>query len=582
MAITYVATPFVRPAGVAKLPLILRNPQNDNTKKDYLKDGPSYAYKFGPADYRMWYEALTDQTGALTNYWNYATSVNGYTWVKDGNNGAMDPLDSPSWEKGEICPDSLFWDVYDQCFKMYYHGGSNAGPRQIGLMTSTTALPGSWTRANSSNPVLANGGSGAIDENGVADGMVVRRSLSDFRMIYKAFDSGNVSRTAYATSTDGISWTKYASNPILDLGSGNDGSGAFGGWFYEDALGRVHLWYCGKDGAGFQRILYAYSDNWTSWTRDQTDVMLARSGTGSDPDADQIGDVIRAFHDDGILFFTCMNFNFSAYTGDALGRLEGRGLYWIPKQATSTPTRPGRAVRPIVGSGRQYLSVPTGAALLGQGTAFSIWCDFKMPPGNTFRYFYGEYVAFNKQVWVAVNTTGKIEVMYRTAAGIVNYTGGSRRDDNVWHRVRFVRTGASAFEAFCDNESLGTSSTAAGSDATAPTYFNLCGLDPGNTDMGPIGEYHGCGAVMRRVVTIAGYAMTDAEDTTLWNNGEAGGAAPSGGTLKLNLRLGSGGSAGPDVDDSGNAYSCTVTGAVMVDAALATDQLPTLPFILTT
>lgn len=582
--IVYTSMPFVRPTGVAALPLILRNPQNNTAKVDYLKDGPSSMLKLGPTDYRAIFEALTDQRGALTNSFLMATSPDGYTWTKGTTQPILDAV-AGNWEAGEICPDSWFWNPDAGAYWLYYHGGNNAGPRQIGLMTSTTGLPGSWVRANSGNPILANGGSGAIDENGVADGWVVRRSASDYRMIYKTFDAGNVSRLAYATSTDGISWSKYGSNPILDLGSGNDAQNVFGGWAYEDALGRVHLWYCGKDGSSVQRVLYAYSEDWTTWARDATDIILNTNpgGAAGDPDV-EIGDVIRGFHDDGLLFFTLMNFNFSAYTGDALGRLEGRGLYWLPKQATSTPTRPARASRVTFDATRQYLDVPTAAGVLLNSSTWCIYAEFRCPPGAAFRSFYIELADSNKQVQLGLatdgtfgNGTGRPATWYRTPTLNVNFASTRRYDDNRMHWVLFRRTGASAFDVIVDGETIASNTGSPGTDATAIAYVNACGINPGDTTnwtlTGPGGGTTGYGGlVLRRLVTINSYAMTVDEGRTLWNSGQAGGSLPGSGTLVLDVRPGNGGAAGPDTDQSGNAYSLTVSGPAMIDPTPAVDS----------
>jgi hypothetical protein len=565
--LTYAAKAWVRPAGVAKLPLVLRNPQNDNAKYDYLKDGPSAVLKFGPGDFRMYFEALTDQHGSDTNFWFYATSPDGYTWTKD----ATQPAESPTevWENGEVCPDNWFWDPDASHFKMYYHGGNNVPHRSIGLMTSDTGLPGSWTRENSSLPVLTYGTSGAWDDFFIADAWVSRVGVGDYRMVYKGCrSSDSKSQIGYATSPDGISWTKYASNPILNFGvSGNDSVELIGSSFYVDELGRIHLWYVGRDSGSVARVMYAYSDNWVSWTRNSALSVASKSTTGSQPDGGDIGDVIRYWVDDGLLFFTMMNFNASSYSGDALGRLEGRGLYWLPKAAATQPARPGRCYRPIIGSGRAFSSVPVTSKLLNQ-TTFSLWLDFKIPPGNTYRYLYLEYAAFNKQVKVALSTAGIIDGWYRTATAIAAFSSTARFDDNQWHRMLIRRTGASAFSVFVDGVQVSTATTSPGTDATTLTEISIGGVTPGNTTAAPITEAHGAAGLIRRIVSIAGYAMTDAEELTLWNSGTAGGLAPTSGTKLLDLLLGSGGGAGPDVS---GAISCTSTNTEMVDAAYSQD-----------
>jgi hypothetical protein len=63
-------------------------------------------------------------------------------------------------------------------------------------------------------------------------------------------------------------------------------------------------------------------------------------------------------------------------------------------------------------------------------------------------------------------------------------------------------------------------------------------------------------------VTNAGYAFSDSDAAAIFNNGNAGGSAPAGGATKIDLDLGSGTAAGPDVDRKGNSF--TLSGSAYV------------------
>lgn len=561
--ITYAGMPWIRTAGSGLMPLILRNPQNDNTKYDYQKCGPSPILKFGPHDYRCYYEGVTDQNGVYTNYLMYATSSDGVTWTKYASNPVLTAGDNGTWEHGEVCPGSWFWDPYVGEFKMYYHGGNNTGPRQIGLLTSPSGLPGTWTRANSSNPVMANGGSGAWDESYVADAFVVCLGPADYRMIYKGVKvSDGASRIGYATSSDGISWSKSGSNPVLDLGSGNDLKRVEGPTFYLDELGRIHLWYVGGDttdpAAGSWRILYAYSDNWTTWTRNQADVIRAHSSTSTDSDYTQIGDVTRLHQDDGLLFFNCMNYNQSTYGGDALGRVNGRGLYWLPCKAATQPDRPGRVFSKL--SGSQEFGTVNAAGKVLNSLAWTIWSDFKMPPGNTYRELYTEYNAFNKQVYVRVKNTGVADVQFRTTTGQQLLSGSARLDDNQWHRIMFVRRATNDFELYVDGVSVATGSVTCGVDSSTMK------IATGNWDSSAGVADEPAMGVMRQTVVVIGTALTPTQEAALWNGGADGGSLPPGVTATTWIKHGSGGAAGPDAAENGATYGQSLTGSIMVDA----------------
>ena len=145
---------------------------------DEGKVGPLSIVVYGRNDYRMWYEGI-EATFAVVKT-GYATSTNGTTWTKYGSNPVFTA--SQAWEANEVAPDTVIWDGVAGVFKMWYHGGNNAGPRQIGYATSSDGI--TWTRGNSNNPVLTNGTAGAWDESSVADAAVVRMSSTDYRMWY--------------------------------------------------------------------------------------------------------------------------------------------------------------------------------------------------------------------------------------------------------------------------------------------------------------------------------------------------------------------------------------------------------------
>ena len=80
-------------------PLVRNGPE----KYDYWKTGPRVVLEVGPADYRMWYEAVGADT--LT-YVALATSRDGLSWTKKGV--VMTPSGMDTWEKKEVSPDMQF------------------------------------------------------------------------------------------------------------------------------------------------------------------------------------------------------------------------------------------------------------------------------------------------------------------------------------------------------------------------------------------------------------------------------------------------------------------------------------------
>lgn len=100
-------------------------------------------------------------------------------------------------------------------YRMYYHGWGGAGCTGscIGLATS---LDGQTWSKYSGNPVMYPGSSGAWDVDGVRVPMVWKEGSTDYRMIYTGYDSTTYGfRVGYATSSDGITWYKSTSNPVF-------------------------------------------------------------------------------------------------------------------------------------------------------------------------------------------------------------------------------------------------------------------------------------------------------------------------------------------------------------------------------
>ena len=84
-------------------------------------------------------------------------------------------------------------------------------------------------------------------------------------MLYSVFDGVNA-LIGYATSPDGFTWTKHASNPVIEPGpegAWDDEGVLTGGVIYKD--GTFHMWYTGWDGTN-TRIGLATSSDGFSWT----------------------------------------------------------------------------------------------------------------------------------------------------------------------------------------------------------------------------------------------------------------------------------------------------------------------------
>ncbi|MCP4545971.1 MAG: family 43 glycosylhydrolase [bacterium] len=137
--------------------------------------------------------------------------------------------------------------VYQSAFKMWYVGRDSQGDKSIGLAISENGI--TWQKY-AGNPVLVGGQSPEWDTSYIWAPYVVADQYG-YRMWYDGADEDNVRRIGLATSTDGITWQKHSDNPVLDLGSEGewDGNGVANPFFMR-GQDREYLFYDGK------------SDNW--------------------------------------------------------------------------------------------------------------------------------------------------------------------------------------------------------------------------------------------------------------------------------------------------------------------------------
>jgi len=149
--------------------------------------------------YTMWYEA-SSSIGC-------ATSPDGILWTKCAENPVLEPTPA-SWDEDRVSDAAVVFD--GETYHMWYQGIDFDGPpTSIGYATSTNSI--TWTKYIS-NPVLSRT-PGEWDDGHLGLGNVIT-SDGFYRMWYMANQ-----QFGYATSTNGISWTKYAGNPILIPGT---------------------------------------------------------------------------------------------------------------------------------------------------------------------------------------------------------------------------------------------------------------------------------------------------------------------------------------------------------------------------
>lgn len=305
------------PTGLPSGPLALYagNPllRNGPEAVDAQKTGPRVVLKEGPTVYRLWYEAVG--SNGITSV-GYATSTDGLTWTKQG--AVLSPGGSTSWERDEVSPNSIL--VEGGVYKLWYHGGgyfmggggTRYGNGRIGYATSPDGL--TWTKY-ASNPVLDIGPTGAFDDEQVAEPRVVKVGAT-YRMYYTGRNATAKSQSlGMATSADGIAWTKDSRNPILDSTRwGNYWGGAF---FYESGLWL--LWHA--DETCGSRINFKWSRDGVAWTDGTQNPVLLPSGVANAPDGSLVGDSVSGYRDGNT--YRIMFTRFASNLFGTSGRFEG-------------------------------------------------------------------------------------------------------------------------------------------------------------------------------------------------------------------------------------------------------------------
>jgi hypothetical protein len=237
--------------------------------------------------YRMWYwnPAFLYQVDAIA----YCESPDGEVWYNDQpvQNGPV-PIVSgvyPSWNRGSYGPCDVLYDSgasnsgTDWTFTMYYDG-TTGGDEAVGLGFSSDAI--TWTGYDADSDGKADAVlsgtyvSGDWDENYVSRATIIKNADDDFQMWYSGGVGTMHHGIGYATSSDGVNWTRDVVNPILHTSDGvawRDDR-AYCPAVILDGTG-YKMWFAGKDGTtGHYSIGYATSPPPdTVWVDDDYDAV---------------------------------------------------------------------------------------------------------------------------------------------------------------------------------------------------------------------------------------------------------------------------------------------------------------------
>ncbi|MBI1803940.1 MAG: hypothetical protein HY033_09500 [Ignavibacteriae bacterium] len=220
--------------------------------QSYAFDG--YVLKEG-SGFRMWY------TGFGGDYSiGEASSPDEIHWTKYSLNPVLPPGPPGTFDETGPRVSSVLKDPSG--YKMYYYAGSGLNLR-VGLATSTDGY--SWVKY-SQNPILKPDGGGAWESIGTWNAMVIQEDAL-YKMWYQGWD-GQHSSIGYATSGDGIHWSRYQNNPVMSHGEA--------GSFDEITAGaprivkegtNYHMYYTGVSSAIVIQTGYAHSTDGIHWEK---------------------------------------------------------------------------------------------------------------------------------------------------------------------------------------------------------------------------------------------------------------------------------------------------------------------------
>lgn len=255
---------------------------------------PSVIVNEGTGIHKMWFSSLTHGFGTSLSV-STAVSLDGLSWFAYLRNPILAKGPSGSFDQLGIFGGEV---IHSGSQYMMYYSGYDGGRIRIGLATSTDGIH--WQK-HPTNPVLDVGPSGTWDSQGV----VYPRVLFDgtmYWMWYNGRSGSGWGATGFATSADGINWVKYPANPVLSPGSGWDSF-----YTVPAGIVKVnnvfYLLYLGAASSAYRsQVGLATSPDGVTWTKYSADPVLQLGLPGSWDD-DSFGGGTLGFSNDQFFFW---------------------------------------------------------------------------------------------------------------------------------------------------------------------------------------------------------------------------------------------------------------------------------------
>jgi len=196
--------------------------------------------------FKIWYVGAGVSNNKIVSSIGYAHSIDGIHWKKYAGNPVLKVGPFGSWDQGWIDTPTVCRDYFE--YKMWYLGmpswESPPVNAKIGLATSPDGIH--WKKYPG-NPVFTKGSESDWDGFWIESPSVIWDEEDGlYKMWYTGVDRNWKIRIGYAFSPDGINWTKYKNNPVLDLGKEDSWEDLWVAVCSVNKRGNLYeMWYCG-------------------------------------------------------------------------------------------------------------------------------------------------------------------------------------------------------------------------------------------------------------------------------------------------------------------------------------------------
>jgi pimeloyl-ACP methyl ester carboxylesterase len=271
--------------------------------------------------YKMWYSGNNGSPWKI----GYSYSTNGIDeWVRT-NQPVIDVGSLDGWEWGTESPTVIFNEGLNK-FQMWYSSVKVSWVSGVDRYRLRYAESSDGIDWNEGNWVLY-GTSGKWDVGGPNRGTTVLLINGTYHMWYAGTNEGFSWRIGYATSPDGINWTKQnGGNPVITPTESWELSNvSFPTVLYEDGI--YKMWYAAGSSDAPTQIVYAYSTNGINWTKPAEDnPVITRTAGSFDSQYLTVTGILRE-PDEYRLYYSGLN-----------GTNWAIGLATAPAESTAVPT----------------------------------------------------------------------------------------------------------------------------------------------------------------------------------------------------------------------------------------------------